>query len=303
LIPLFSCSDCTNFLLSPHLFDVIPNNAGKVGIGTENPTAKLDVVGSAKFSNGIVKFQNLVDTSLIGNEILIIDSLGNLKRGGDILKAMYAAIELPCKTDDPYNNPELAVWKNGPGKLYVQSNCYSNPKVGIGTANPDAKLTIKLSDLITKPIRVLAANSSQPDIMSVNAQGQLFATTFRMKQLSASEKPIIITNHLNTKILQLETDGLLRAREVKVDLEAWPDYVFTKNYRLLSLPEVEIFINQNGHLPNVPSAKTIETEGLSLGEANKILMEKVEEMTLYMIEIQKQMEAMKAELQLINQKN
>lgn len=113
---------------------------------------------------------------------------------------------------------------------------------------------------------------------------------------NSTQKPFLIektakdTNQLPYKLLQLDNDGLLRTREIKVDLNSWPDYVFNKNYYLMPLKEVEIFINNNGHLPNVSPAKIIEEEGLNLGETNKLLMQKIEELTLYLIEQQKLLE-------------
>ncbi len=103
------------------------------------------------------------------------------------------------------------------------------------------------------------------------------------------EKIFLIKN-TNRKLLQLTNDGILRTREIIVDQVNWPDYVFEKEYILMPLSEVDDFIKQNGHLPNVPKAEIIESEGLALGEMNKILMEKVEELTLYLLEQNKKLE-------------
>ena len=83
---------------------------------------------------------------------------------------------------------------------------------------------------------------------------------------------------------KLSVNGNIRAREIKVETNNWPDYVFKPEYRLLSLSEIEKFINKNGHLPDVPKADDAETNGVSLGEMNKILLKKIEEMTLHLIE-------------------
>lgn len=76
---------------------------------------------------------------------------------------------------------------------------------------------------------------------------------------------------------------------------SWSDFVFHKNYRLKALPEVEHFISVNKHLPDVPSAKEVAENGYSQHEINKALLQKVEELTLYVIEQQKQIETLKAE--------
>ncbi len=99
----------------------------------------------------------------------------------------------------------------------------------------------------------------------------------------------IIRNDTRT-IFQLESNGLLRLRRVKIDEANWPDYVFEKGYQLPTLSEVEKFIEQNGHLPNVPSREEVLKNGIEVGEMLRILTEKVEELTLYSIEQQKLIE-------------
>jgi hypothetical protein len=72
-----------------------------------------------------------------------------------------------------------------------------------------------------------------------------------------------------------------------------PDYVFESSYKLPPLEEVSSFINKNKHLPEVSSASTMEENGINLGEMNMLLLKKVEELTLYMIELKKENEAQK----------
>jgi hypothetical protein len=88
----------------------------------------------------------------------------------------------------------------------------------------------------------------------------------------------------------------IRTQKIKVDLAAgvWADYVFEKDYDLKPLEEVEAFINANGHLPNVPTASEIEKEGLNLGEMDAKLLEKIEELTLYVIELKKEINELKS---------
>lgn len=76
----------------------------------------------------------------------------------------------------------------------------------------------------------------------------------------------------------------------------WADYVFAEDYKLPTLAEVGQFIEENGHLPNVPSAAQVEEEGIELGEITRIQQEKIEELTLYLIEMQKELDELKARL-------
>ena len=81
---------------------------------------------------------------------------------------------------------------------------------------------------------------------------------------------------------RFSVNGKIRAQEIKV-YTGWADYVFADNYELLTLEETEAYINENKHLPGIPSEKEIEAnEGVNLGEMQKLQMAKIEELTLYM---------------------
>ncbi len=95
---------------------------------------------------------------------------------------------------------------------------------------------------------------------------------------------------------KLSVNGSIRAKEVVVDT-GWSDFVFDDDYNLRTLREVEAHIEEHGHLPEVPSAEEVESEGLSVGEAQKIMMQKIEELTLYMIDLKKENEALKERVQ------
>lgn len=87
---------------------------------------------------------------------------------------------------------------------------------------------------------------------------------------------------------KLAVNGTIHSKEVKVDVNfPAPDYVFANDYKLRSLQEVEKFVNQNSHLPEIPSAKEFEKNGIQLAEMNMALLKKIEELTLYAIEQQK----------------
>ncbi|MGJ8733388.1 MAG: hypothetical protein ACSHW4_09580 [Cellulophaga sp.] len=93
---------------------------------------------------------------------------------------------------------------------------------------------------------------------------------------------------------RLTVKGKIHAEEIKVDLSVpAPDYVFTKDYNLISLEEVQQHINEKGHLPNIPSAKELEENGVELGVMNMKLLEKIEELTLYVLELKKEINQLK----------
>jgi hypothetical protein len=90
---------------------------------------------------------------------------------------------------------------------------------------------------------------------------------------------------------KLQVDGTIAAREVKVTLNTFPDYVFENSYKLLSLKELESFISLNKHLPEIPSANEVMlNKGIELGDMQTKLLQKIEELTLYIIDQDKKIE-------------
>jgi hypothetical protein len=88
----------------------------------------------------------------------------------------------------------------------------------------------------------------------------------------------------------LDVNGTIHAREVKVDLTGWSDFVFAPSYKLKTLIEVEQYIKTNGHLPEIPSNQEVEQKGVNIGDMQAKLLQKVEELTLYSIEQSKQLQ-------------
>jgi hypothetical protein len=97
--------------------------------------------------------------------------------------------------------------------------------------------------------------------------------------------------------VQLAVGGRIIAKEVKVTVAGLGDYVFAPAYRLRPLSEVDAFIKQNGHLPEVPSAAEVAKEGMNVGEMENTLLKKVEELTLYLIGQNKKLEVLQQENQ------
>ena len=91
----------------------------------------------------------------------------------------------------------------------------------------------------------------------------------------------------------------IMAERVKVALKStsyWADYVFAPDYKLMPLEDVEKFVSANQHLPNIPSAEEVVKEGIDMATMDAKLLEKIEELTLYLIEIKKENEALKARI-------
>ena len=101
---------------------------------------------------------------------------------------------------------------------------------------------------------------------------------------------------INNPTNALDVNGTVHAKEILVDLNGWPDYVFEDGYELRPLNEVAAYISDNGHLPDVPSAKDVHEKGVNLGQMDANLLRKIEELTLYMIELEKTNVALSNEL-------
>ncbi len=117
---------------------------------------------------------------------------------------------------------------------------------------------------------------------------------------SASQNGLWVHNNGNIRLglysttapdVKLLVQGAIKATEIKVEAQT-ADFVFEPGYQLRPLEEVESFILENRHLPEIPNAEQMEAEGVNLAEMNKLLLMKVEELTLYMIEQQKMINAL-----------
>ncbi|NMH85963.1 hypothetical protein [Flavivirga algicola] len=95
---------------------------------------------------------------------------------------------------------------------------------------------------------------------------------------------------------KLAVNGNIHTKEVRVDLIGWSDFVFEKDYKLPTLKEVEKHIKEKGHLKDIPSVKEVEENGILLGDMNAKLLQKIEELTLYILQQQKEIEQLKKNL-------
>jgi hypothetical protein len=301
----FSQEDSTNVLPA----------SGNVGIGVLNPQSLLQVGGSARIDSSLVVKDSLViyksafvkgdlevnenasfqsdalvqeelvvkgNTTLYGDlnlkalaglsstdNVLLVDSTGKVTNGGSLKSLIYAepiSAQIQCPTDlngnTIYTAPSWQASANPQRMFLVSSNCSPNPMLGVGV-KPEAKFHVRLEP------------------------GSEFLPLIIDKQVG--NNPAVPTY----KLMQLNPDGTLFARQVEVNLDSWPDYVFEAGYRLMSLEELGAYIAENNHLPHVPGVAEMKENGLNVAQNSIMLMEKIEELTLYILQINEQIKAQK----------
>jgi hypothetical protein len=173
---------------------------------------------------------------------------------------------------------------------------YFPNRVGIGVVpNTSAGLQLEGDFFVTNgatkawkmtKLGELALNSGTQDLFKINPTGIVNIYND------------VIVSQGSTIQCRIYANGLIRAREVKIDLATIPpDYVFDKNYSLMPLNELEMFLAQHKHLPGIPSANEMQEEGsVSVGEMQLKLLEKVEELTLYIMQLKKENEMLNQRL-------
>ncbi|WP_293918009.1 MULTISPECIES: hypothetical protein [unclassified Sphingobacterium] len=181
------------------------------------------------------------------------------------------------------DNKEFIIWLKGASTYFYVSNAAQSPRIYDNVQNilPYQEEGGPAHTFKTSVEEYVNSRGSNTDGV-IHVMGQAtnyFAGNIGIGKRDATEK--------------LEVNGNIRAKEIKVETNNWPDYVFEEDYKLKSLTEVETFIKANKHLPDIPSAKKIEEDGLSVGEMNKLMMKKIEELTLHLIEKEKEIRDLK----------
>lgn len=140
----------------------------------------------------------------------------------------------------------------------------------LGTSNGEERVVLKWNEL------------GRVGINDVNPSANLSISADQL-----NDDALVVKNAINSSIdFKVKGNGHLYAREVQVQLGAFPDYVFSSNYELLSFDALRSYINTNNHLPGISSAEEIDQDGIGLGELSRIQMEKIEELTLYILKLE-----------------
>ncbi len=252
--------------------------SGKVGIGTTSPSAKLHI-SAADRTQALRVYMDGNTTNYLtlgqGSGGAVIDPIGtgNLFLGYDV-------------------STNVIVGGNNSGKL------------GIGTSTPASMLHI--NSAVERNTFRIYKNTTTANYLSI-WQGDGGAAidpigTGKLWLGYDQATTVLVPGSIgigttNPGSYKLAVEGKIGAREVNViATNPWPDYVFEKNYNLPTLESIKTYIDQNKHLPEVPSAKEIEKNGVNLGEMNALLLKKIEELTMYVIELKKENDSTKEQM-------
>jgi hypothetical protein len=266
--------------MTNHAFRLNTNSTGRLHI---YPAGEV-VVGS-NTSGSFGKFTVETPNNSYG--------ISHISTGGNILATNIGGTSAGIGT---FSNTNMRIFSNSVSSIFVAA---ATNNVGIGTDNPTYKFTVETPNNsfgmahVSTGGNILATNiggTSAGIGTFSNTNMRVFCNgTSRIFIASATGNVGIGTDNPTYKLSVL---GNIRSTEVVVET-GWADYVFDKNYHLKSLDEVEKFIDQNKHLPGIPSAAEIKKNGLQLGETQKKMMEKIEELTLYIIELKKEITEIK----------
>ncbi len=280
-----------------------PKNNGKVGIGTINPDAMLHISSGnigvkSQYAYSIFE---AIDAQLDitsssdgtwGSTINFIE--GNGASNTDVWS-------ISRQTTNGIGNSSLRI-NYGTTNNHINPNVITfnaNGNVGIGTTDPQDKLQIKGRLTLSEASSMYIS----PDMTQEGLTGHYIGTY----SWGEGHKPIVIRNTVNsiiintngsvgigtanTRSFKFAVDGKAVFEEVVVEMsDSWADFVFEDNYNLMSLKNLDQFIQVNKHLPEIPTTAEVEENGISIGEMNAKLLQKIEELTLYVIELKKENE-------------
>ncbi|WP_336958635.1 hypothetical protein [Chryseobacterium contaminans] len=265
------------------LMRISPN--GNVGIGTENPQQKLDVRGTitsqvASNEGGAVFLQNPNKTAGTAHQWAIYNMTGGYGNG-------------------------LQFWSySADGNSYgSRMTIADNGNVGIGTASPQAKLdvagnisiagesTLQLSGFDTNHGLKYTHKTFANTVIDGPVLYGYSGGALGVKQDNLGVEKIALQWKANGNVAIF---GKLEAKDVVITATPTADHVFASNYNLREIDELEKFISEKSHLPEIPSAKEMTDSGLSVGDFQIKLLQKIEELTLYMISMKKEIDVLKA---------
>jgi hypothetical protein len=258
---------------------------GNVGLSRSTPTAKLDILAASTVARPHIRLYEF------NNSYSRLEFTNDNTAGSFWHLAGYN-----------HANSSLERFNFYASNYGDVMSLTGDGKVGIGTSNPAEKLSVQ-----TGINNYGIVHTTGPVTLGTYIGGTTGGGYFGTK---SNHSLSFFTNDGGPQVIllpngnmgigitnpqeKLAVNGRIRSKSVFVEAANWPDFVFDSTYNLLTLPEVEEYITRNKHLPNVPKAIEVEKNGQDLGEMQKKLLQKIEELTLYIIEQNKRIEKLEA---------
>jgi hypothetical protein len=274
------------------------NTSNHTGLGTAEPLARLHVKGATGIDEIAINSGN-------SSESATIQFYNSVVSGGDAsTKRVFMQLDdydLKMGANSGNSTGSFIVRMNGTDRVFVTNA----GNVGIGDATPSGRLHVAGRTYLNNGSgEALALDGTNPYLQFYQSGVsrsfiQQIGTTLFMGvnggKLRLDATQIAIGSVLNTADdYKLSVTGKIICEELKVKLSgSWPDYVFADNYKLPSLNDLKNFINTNKHLPNIPAAAELEKNGMEVGDMQKRMMEKIEELTLYLLELKSEIDNLK----------
>ncbi len=292
---------------------ILPN--GNVGIGITNPTAKLEVVGDLKAIKAIFPGKELNNESFAswndGIEKSIVFSAGKTIPGSSNIR-LFSMHDMSMGSPYDFNGVIFSMYDRN-GKKRFNVDMFEDQHTELVLKDRLESEFFKVKDYGTSEGAYIQMQKSNTKfIIGGTVNDPIIGThKFVVKGSSLIQGNIITDSSIGIGTAnpdeKLTVKGKIHAEEVRVDLYIPPDFVFQKYYTgtsslnnryiMPTLEEVETFTKKNYHLPEIPSAKEIKEKGLHLKEMTTLLLQKVEELTLYTIEQEKKIKKQQERIQ------
>jgi hypothetical protein len=287
------------------------DNSGKVGIGTVSPSEKLHIF-QATADPSFTKIENTAGTLNLG-----VDGVhAIINSSQDLMLNWYSNTNVIVGGEQSGNfstlhntylgtaNGNVVVGGNQSGDLEARYNTYlatQSGKVGIGTTNPITKLDVEGNGYFKDNVGIGTQDISSAKLHVSNNGGTALLVEsssigIKFNANDAENKAFNIQRN-NADELTIWGDGRVWARKVKVRQGSWSDFVFKPDYILPDMNTLKSYIEVHHHLPGIPSEDEVKANGIDLGEMNAKLLQKIEELTLYMLKQQNEIDALKKQMQ------